>query len=259
MSDAAFAEAVEAYLRYHAVPSRRLEPRLAERLAGVDLERVQSGDGMLAAWRLGSGPAVLLVHGWEDSHYLWAPLIDAAATRGRSLVAFDMPAHGFSDGEWGFDPQATNALHDVSAALGPIDAIVSHSSGAACAIRAISEGLAVDRAVLIAPPLRGGHNRWLRGVERAGVSREIAEAASAAYEQRIGPTRAALDLCALLPALDVDVLLIHSVDDEQMPFADSQDVAAECGRCQLIAVDGLTHRRTARDPAVVDRILGFIA
>lgn len=85
-----------------------------------------------------SGPAVLSVHGKEDSHSLWGPLVDLLADRGR--------------------------------ALGPLDAVVAHSSGAPVAALAMSEGLGVDRAVFIAPPLRAD-NRWLRHAERLGRPR----------------------------------------------------------------------------------------
>ena len=174
---------------------------MAERLATVERRLVPADDGSLAAWRLGTGPAVLLVHGWEDNHSLWAPLIDVLADRGRSLVAFDMPAHGYSDGEWGLNPQAVDAVLAVGTALGPVDAMVAHSSGAAVAALAISEGLAVDRAVFIAPPLRAD-NRWLRYAERLGVSEDVALAAKANYDERLGPTRAAFDLRTALPTLD---------------------------------------------------------
>lgn len=253
-----FQAAVDAFLRAMVVPSRQPEPRLAERLAGVEQQRVVSGENKLAAWRLGAGPAVLLVHGWEDNHSLWAPLIDALADRGRALVAFDMPAHGYSDGECGLNPDALDAVIAVADALGPVDAVVAHSSGAGVAGQAISEGLSVERAVLIAPPLRGD-NRFARYADRLGVSNDVASAAKAIYDERLGPARAAFDLRNALPTLHVGLLVVHSIEDERMPFTDSEEVVAHCDDGELLAVEGLTHRRTARDPEVVARITDFLA
>jgi pimeloyl-ACP methyl ester carboxylesterase len=218
---------------------------------------VPSEHGVLAAWRLGDGPAVLLVHGWEDDNSLWAPLIDALVERGRALVVFDLPAHGYSEGEWGLGPQAADGVASVAADVGPIDAIVAHSFGAGGAMLAMSEGLVVGRVVLIAPPLRTS-NRWLRYAERLGVSEAVAFEAQSIYEERIGPARASYDFRAELAELDVYLLVIHSADDERAALSDSQEVVPTCRRAELVVVDGLSHRRTARDPEVVARIADFV-
>ncbi len=257
MSEESFDAAVDAFLRANVVPARRPEPRLAEGLVSVDRRLVPSPQGIVAAWRIGKGPAVLLVHGWEDDNSLWAPLIDALVARGRSLVVFDLPAHGFSEGEWGLGPTAADGVLAVSGALGPIDSIVTHSFAAHPAMIAISEGLTVESAVLIAPPFGRG-NRWLRYAERLGVSDEVALAAQSIYEQRAGPVRARFDFTAALTAFDGDLLVIHSADDERNPVSGSQEVVPRCRHAELIVLGGLSHRRTARDPAVVARIADFV-
>src|SRR4029078_9185350 len=128
-----FDAAVEAFLLSIVQPSRRPEPRMAERLVSVEERPIRSHGVMVSAWRLGADPAVLLIHGWEDNHSLWSPLIDSLADRGRSVIAFDMPAHGFSVREWGLNPEAVDAVLAVTTALGPVDAVVAHSSGAGVA------------------------------------------------------------------------------------------------------------------------------
>ena len=168
-----------------------------------------------------------------------------------------MPAHGFSDGEWGFDPQAGDAVLAVADALGPIDAVVAHSSGTPIAARSLLEGIPAERIVLIAPPLRDD-SRWLRYADRTGVSREVALAAEAMYKEAQGTARADFFLRTSLPTIDADVLIVHSIDDERMPFSDSEEVVAECPRATLLAVEGLTHRRTARDSEVVAKMADFL-
>ena len=249
---------MESFLRANVVPARRPEPRLAPALASIEKQLVPSPQGEVVAWRLGDGPAVLLVHGWEDDNSLWAPLIDVLVERGRALVVLDLPAHGFSEGEWGLGPQAADGIAAVAAAMGPIDAVVAHSFGAGGAMLAISEGLVVDRVVLIAPPLRTS-NRWLRYAERLGVTEDVALAAQSIYEERVGPARASFDFRAELTQFDVDLLVIHSADDERMPVGDSQEVVPTCRRGELVVVDGLSHRRTARDPEVVARVAEYVS
>jgi pimeloyl-ACP methyl ester carboxylesterase len=251
-------EATEAFFRSVVTPRRREHPRLSETLRDVEARRVATQHGTVVAWRIGDGPATLLVHGWEDDNSLWGPMIAMLVDRGLAVVVFDLPAHGYSDGEWGLGFEAADAARAVAEALGPIQAIVAHSMGAAAAGLAVSEGLAVRGCVLIAPPLRGG-NRWHRVAERTGVSIVTADQAAARYEARMGPERVAgFDLRALLPELATRVLVVHSADDERMPFRASHEVSAASANVELLAVTGLAHRATAQDPEVTSRIADFI-
>jgi pimeloyl-ACP methyl ester carboxylesterase len=132
----------------------------------------------------------MLVHGWQDDNSLWSPLIDELDRRGRALVAFDLPGHGASGGDWGVSFEGTDAIVAVADALGPIDAVVAHSAGCGMAVAAILEGWTVECAALIAPPLVEG-DRWRRYADRLGVNDAVALAAKAAYFDRVGPERAA--------------------------------------------------------------------
>jgi pimeloyl-ACP methyl ester carboxylesterase len=54
-------------------------------------------DGLTLGYReLGSGPAVLLLHGWPTSSFLWRGVMPAIARRNR-VVALDLPGFGASD------------------------------------------------------------------------------------------------------------------------------------------------------------------
>jgi pimeloyl-ACP methyl ester carboxylesterase len=253
-----FEDAVQHLLRVYAVPKRLREARVAERLTTVEPVRVPSLWGELCAWRLGAGPAVLLVHGWQDDNSLWSPLIDELGGRNRSLVAFDLPGHGASGGDWGVSFEGTDAIVAIADALGPIDAVVAHSAGCGMTVAAIGEGWTVGRAVLIAPPLRDG-DRWQRYADRLGVGEDVALAAKAAYFQRVGNARATWSPRTAYLEMDVDVLVVHSRDDEHNPVHDTAEVIAQNRRARLELVDGLTHRRTARDAAVVHVVADFVA
>lgn len=95
-------------------------------------------DGHRIAYReAGQGPAVLLVHGWPTSSYLWRNVMPAVAARHR-VVALDLPGFGASgkptdvrynfaffdsvfDGfldAVGIDGQVALAVHDLGGPLG---------------------------------------------------------------------------------------------------------------------------------------------
>lgn len=61
------------------------------------LKSVALDDGSTLAYRdLGSGPPVLLLHGWPTSSYLWRNVMPAIADRNR-VLALDLPGFGASD------------------------------------------------------------------------------------------------------------------------------------------------------------------
>jgi pimeloyl-ACP methyl ester carboxylesterase len=199
-----------------------------------------------------------LVHGWQDDNSLWSPLIDELYRRARALVAFDLPGHGASGGDWGVSFEGTDAIVAVADAMGPIDAVVAHSAGCGMTVAAILEGWAVQRAVLIAPPLVEG-DRWRRYADRLGVNDDVALAAKAEYFDRVGPERATWNPRTAYPAVDIDLLFVHSRDDERNPVRDTEEIIPQIPRARLELVDGLTHRRTARDPSVINVVADFVA
>jgi pimeloyl-ACP methyl ester carboxylesterase len=258
VAESEFDDAVQEFLREYAVPKRLREARVADRLSTVESHVVHTRWGALRAWRLGSGPAVLLVHGWEDDNSLWSPLIDELDRRGLALVAFDLPGHGASGGDWGVSFEGSDGIVAVADALGPIDAVVAHSAGCGMTAGAIGEGWKVARAAFIAPPVTEG-DRWLRYAKKLGTTEEVALAAKAVYYAAHGPERAAWRALAAYPTIDVDLLVVQSRDDERNSVSDAQEVIPRNPRARLVLVDGLTHRRTARDPGVIRLVADFVA
>jgi pimeloyl-ACP methyl ester carboxylesterase len=76
-----------ALLEQWGTPKRRARPRVSRALMEAEEHEIALPSGALAAWRLGVGPAVMLVHGWEDDNALWGPLADRFAAIGRAVVA----------------------------------------------------------------------------------------------------------------------------------------------------------------------------
>ena len=66
-------------------------------LAAPPLQSVTLRDGLSLSYReLGSGPAVLLIHGWPTSSFLWRNVMPVIADRNR-VLAIDLPGFGGSD------------------------------------------------------------------------------------------------------------------------------------------------------------------
>lgn len=246
-------------------PKRRVRPRLARALArGEDLE-VDTPHGPVMAWRLGVGPATLLIHGWEDDNALWSPLIDACERLGRAVIAFDLPGHGWSPSEAHSMEAAGEAALAVAAALGPVDSVVGHSFGCGVCVYALAHGLAAPRAVLIATPAprtkpydRFGE-KWIGERVDEGEDPEVAARAAEILRQRMNdPAEPAYSAEADIPAMAAKALILHSLDDEVCPVGNSQAMADLWPGSDLVLTDELGHRLIAQDPAVVQRVLDFV-
>ena len=219
--------------------------------------RVPTGDTWVAAWRWGTGPAVLLVHGWEDDHHCFDAMIARLIASGQAVVALDLPAHGESGGLRTALPAAANAVADVAEFLGPICAVVGHSYGGAAATLAIAAGLDVERAVVMASPVSVG--RILDGVTaRLGLSAERRDGIEDALVRRVGVPLELLELEPIAKRLDVPTLVVHSRDDRTVPFFAGVRLQRAWPGAKLYSVDGLGHRRILTDGAVLDRIAAFI-
>ncbi|HEX8068066.1 MAG TPA: alpha/beta fold hydrolase [Thermoleophilaceae bacterium] len=101
------------------------------------VETVRAGELRLAYRELGSGPPVLLVHGWPTSSYLWRDVMPPIA-RSNRVVAIDLPGFGASDkppgAHYGFE-LFSSAIDGLLAQLG-IDevALAGHDIGGPIAL-----------------------------------------------------------------------------------------------------------------------------
>lgn len=246
-------------------PIRRVRPRLARALTrGEDME-VETPAGPVMAWRLGVGPATLLVHGWNDDNALWGPVIDACEQLGRAVVALDLPGHGWSPAEAQGVEAAAEAVIAVAKALGPIDSVVAHSFGCPTSIHALSQGLPAERAVLIGSPVprtkpydRFNQN-WEQDMIDAGEDPEVvARAAEILKERLASPEAAFADIDRMIAGMTAKALILHSFDDDAAPYENAQAMADLWPGANLVLTDELGHRLIAQDPATVQRIVDFV-
>jgi pimeloyl-ACP methyl ester carboxylesterase len=238
-------------------PRRRARPRLAEPLQDADDHRMETPAGPVIAWRLGQGPAVLLVHGWEDDNALWGPLIDKLQANGRPIIAFDLPGHGFSPAELTAPGAAGEAVKAVAEALGPVEAVIGHSFGCVALTMALDAGLSVERVALIASPILRTRGR---ARDRA-LEHEAPEVAARVREIMAARQAAApppFDMEAACARMTAKALIVHSMDDDDCPPSNASLIADAWPGAELMWADGLGHRRVAQDGDVLTRVADFI-
>jgi pimeloyl-ACP methyl ester carboxylesterase len=254
--------AVAAWLaaRLFTSPRRHRAPeREAEALRTAAPFVIRSGGARLAAWSWGSGPAVLLVHGWEGRGAQLAAVVPPLVAAGRRVVALDGPAHGRSPGRTLTLPAFAAALLDAEQALGGLHGVMAHSFGAASASYALCRGLSPRRLAYVAGA-SGAEGALTRFEAMLQPSSRVLERMKAGLERDTGVRLSDVDTRALATRHgQPPLLLVHDAQDQEVPIEEARAVADLWPDAELVVTEGLGHRRILRDPAVADRVARFLA
>lgn len=207
-------------------------------------------------FRFGTGPAVLLLHGWGGSSGQLHTFVEPLLLRGASVVAFDAPAHGEATGTWLAIPRFAEALRAVACEVGPIRGVIGHSMGAAAAAFATAAGFAPERMVLIGPPASELEmfRTWAKSL---GFDDALIERAKLRVEARVGVSFERLGPQPMAATISAPLLVVHDREDAEVPWADGAAIAAAAPNGRLLSTSGLGHRRILRDPKVVQTSVDF--
>lgn len=209
-----------------------------------------------------TGPVVLLVHGWGGHAGQMLALAGALRMRGLRPVLVEMPAHGRSDGAMSNIPQFVRALEYVAAKLAQqgdtLRAVVAHSLGANAAAYAASRGLTAERLVLLAPP--ASPVEYTRLFARMfGLSEATRASMQRRLEAREGILMRQVEPAAVGPRIGLPTLVVHDRNDSINLFADGVAYSEAIAGAQLVATEGLGHRRILKDTDVLERVAAFLA
>ncbi|WP_168220819.1 alpha/beta hydrolase [Streptomyces sp. RFCAC02] len=213
-------------------------------------------------WGDGERP-VLLMHGWRSRASRFHVLAGALIERGLSPVAFDAPGHGEAAG------RGTSALEyrEMAAELqrrhGRFTAVVGHSVGGLGAYLAVRDVLTTRRLATIAAPARLGDVfdsfcalAGLGERVRPVLRRRLEEGLFAGEPDVWNHCSPVHDPAAITPP----VLIVHDRDDDMVPYAAAERLAAAHGdHADLLTTRGLGHRRILTDPDVTAAVVAFAA
>lgn len=218
----------------------------------------QSSSGTIGAWRAGAGAAILLVHGWGDTHRVWRRYFQTALGEGRAVVVMDLPGHGISDGQFTTFQNAGEAILAVSRAAGPIWSVVAHSFGCVATVRALGLGLGVEAAVLIAPPAGRADAHWSTKRRNEGVSETVIAEVEQLYEKRTGVSLAPFDMRPALKQWRGDLCLMASVNDTVTPLEPIRELASELPAATFFGTFASDHRDMPNDPEVIRTVTEYL-
>lgn len=211
----------------------------------------------IKAWRWGSGPAVLLVHGWEGRGAQLAAFVRPLLAAGFSVVTFDAPAHGASAGTRSSLPHFAWSVRCVADEIHGPQAIIAHSLGCAATTLALRDGLSTERLVYLAPPLNPS-DYVSRFGSILGLDGPVIDRMKLRIEQRFLRKWSDYSLAGIAPAMTSPLLVVHDRDDGDTYWSDGVALAEAWPGAQMITTSGLGHRRILREPGVVEAVTRFV-
>lgn len=243
-------------------------PRVAERPWQACLRQRASQStlpferGHLALYAWGSGPTVLLVHGWGARGTHLGKLVQPLVAAGYRVVAFDAPGHGLSSGRTATLPQFAGAIAAVATHVGEVHTLVAHSFGVPMALWAqIDWGLRARRQVLFSSL---DHCKWVTQ-EFARLMHLPQSVLAHGRQLMVERSKSPMDwerlaVGEMLARTSQPTLLLHDAQDPEVPIEHLFNLLAACPQrpLEVRVTEGLGHHRLLGHREVTERLVAFI-
>jgi pimeloyl-ACP methyl ester carboxylesterase len=241
----------------HGATKNKREKELRSRAATSSVETPTTP---VSVYVWGKGPAVLLAHSWGGRGTQLGAFVDVLVPLGYKVVAFDGPAHGSSPGQRTDMIEFSAAINAVEKQHGPLYAVIGHSFGAATSLLCIrSFKLRAKKLVLIGCI---AHGQWAIETfgEVLGLDRAVVERMQSILEERHSHSLKwkALAMPEMARDSDIPLMIVHDVDDKEVPYDHAMAIHAMVPSARLIATRGNGHRRIVRDPEVIRQVVQFL-
>lgn len=202
-------------------------------------------------------PYALLVHGWSSFGLRYLPWVQRLREAGLAVVAFDQPGHGRSSGRLCTLPDFITTIRAVGQHYGHAALAIGHSLGGAALALAQSETWLARQLVLIAPAadMEAAAGRFFRFVR---LGDHLREAFYGWHERRTGVTVRDLQVHKHLPALGQSGLVVHDLDDRDVPWEEGERYARYWPGSRLLTTQGLGHHHVLDAPEVIEATFAFL-
>lgn len=235
----------------------RTKPKNAEP-TGLIKGEVESKEGVLKTYQLGTGPVWVLTHGWSGSASQFYPLMEHIASRGFTALAYDHPGHGQSGGVYGHIPAFVHGLEAILDSVDDVAGLVGHSMGTASSIECHHQKL-VDKPFLLIAPVLDYLDNLFGSVARSGYSMRLFNAVVSEIEDQYHYPIQSVDPYNKLKLRSAQTIIVHDQGDKFTKFEVSQKAAQEMENVTLVATQGQGHGRVMKCAEVMesfDKLIG---
>ncbi|MGR5132419.1 alpha/beta fold hydrolase [Vibrio alfacsensis] len=219
--------------------AKNIEPK------GLIKSELQGHTGVIKTHSLGAGPVWVLTHGWSGTASQFYPLMEHIAANGYTALAYDHPAHGESEGQYGHIPAFVRGLEDVLDSVNDIAGLVGHSMGTASALECRHSKLENKPLLLIAPVLNYVENLF-GSITRSGYSMKLFNAVVSEIEDQFNYPLQSIDPFKRLSERQSPTIIVHDEQDKFTKHSVSVQAAKEIERVELVTTQGQGHGRVMK-------------
>ncbi len=228
------------------VPNRSSKPSL--RIPrGITGTTIKTKDGQVQTYQIGSGPTVVLVHGWGGGGYQFFPLMRGLSQIGFSALSFDHMGHGSSDEKPATLNQLITTTNEVLTYVnkklpGGVGAIVGHSTGC-IAVANASQKLVLDMPLMMISPVFNFRYFFLKKLVRLNFPAEMIKHYANQFALSYKHEYNKMELGRKLNQYSDTTVIAHDQSDEISPIADSKKFCQNYPMTRLLTTKKYDHDR----------------
>ncbi len=201
---------------------------------------------------------ILLIHGWSGTGTQMAVIAKRLIKDGYSVVSFDAPAHGKASGKISMMPFFIEAIHQLDNLYGPFHAAIGHSLGGMSILKAVKDGVSVNKLVIIGTANSVTHitKDFAQNMQ---LKEKVAIKMKAYFDTKFGEDMDNYSGAISAEKVKTPTLVIHDKEDVDVHISSAYEIHDKLDNSQLLITTGLGHRKILGDSEVINKIATFIA
>lgn len=204
-----------------------------------------------------NGQKILIVHGFDSCSYKFDKYIKLLTHEGYTVLAFDAPGHGISDGKMVNALMLKNTLLEIEKQFGLLYGIMAHSLGGIAAALAAEEITTLQKLILIAPATETQRaiDNFFKFVPLGNtIKEELIEYIIELAQQPLSY----FSVVRSVQQHNKPTLWLHDQDDWICPYEDVLPAQKlQLPHVEFYITKGMGHSKIYRDQKVSKRIIEF--
>lgn len=191
-------------------------------------------------WK-GKGKTVILIHGWDSNTHRWKDLIEDLQKEDYNIIAFDAPAHGYSEGKLLNVPLYSKCLDRLLKLYQP-EIMIGHSVGGMTVVynQYLKQSPFVEKLVLLGAPsemslIMKDYKRILR------LNDKFMTALEKFFKEKFDYNFDEFSIARFAKTVEKETLIIHDEYDKVAPVEAAKTIHKNLKHSSLKITEGAGH------------------